>query len=89
MIFATHSGVKICPTASGTLLIDSMAGDATKPLTLRDLAGKTLLEIAAAGEWTLERVVELLSDPSACKSVSDAYGADAYIGSQWIGSTEV
>jgi hypothetical protein len=85
----THSGVKVVPVRDGIAPANGSADHAAQPFILRDLAGATLFEIPPDGKWTLERVLELLNGHRACECVSEAFGADAYIGTQWIGSTEV
>ena len=84
MIDGTPCGVKIARRRDGTI-----AADLTRPLIVRDLVGNSLFEVATDGEWTLERIVQLLGEERACRSVSEAFGADAFIGPEWIGSTEV
>ena len=89
MIYPTRCGVKIVPPIAGRLQADGSAADVIQPLILRNLAGVTLLEIPADGAWTIERVVDLLDSPRACECVTEAFGANAFIGSEWIGGTEV
>lgn len=65
------------------------AGLSEKSLRICHLGGPLLMEVAAESEWTLERVLAILDSARACEVVKDAYGGDAYIGTDWIGSTEL
>jgi hypothetical protein len=85
---ATRCGVKILtPQGVEGKMADAELSD--KPLKLFHLDGTLLMEIAADRHWTVERVKAILDADRACELVSAAYGGDAYIGSGWIGSTEV
>lgn len=63
-----------------------LPGVAAKPLILKTLKGKPLVAIPSpAGGWshnTLQSLSETLTSFT-------AEGADAYIGAEWVGSTEV
>ncbi len=89
MIYPTRCGVKIVPATDGLLTVSADSTDAVPPLILRDLAGSALLEVPADGAWTIERLVGLLGSPRACECVTEAFGADVFIGKEWIGGTEV
>lgn len=89
MIYPTRCGVKIVPARDGLLSVSADTPDLIRPLILRDLAGSPLLEIPADGAWTIERLVDLLDSARACECVTEAFGADAFIGTEWIGGTEV
>ena len=82
----------INPTNSGVKLYFDMAAvpvaDIEQPLFVRDLCGRTLAEIPSNGVWTLDSIVAQLNAPRVREYVSDAGGADAYLGACWIGSTE-
>lgn len=88
MIYPTHSGVKVFLTPED---IEQVGTVASRPplLAIRDLAGKPLLDVATSRAWNLELVLEQLNGEKACACVAEAGGADAYIGTQWIGGTEV
>ncbi|KVD94674.1 hypothetical protein WS63_03265 [Burkholderia stagnalis] len=70
-------------------MADVPPADIEEPLFVRDLCGRTLAEIPSNGAWTLDTLVAQLSEPRVRECVSDAGGADAYLGAFWIGSTEV
>lgn len=89
MIYPTHSGVKVFLTPED---IEQEVGTGTSQppsLVIRDLAGKPLLNVATSRAWNLELVLEQLNGEKASACVVEAGGADAYIGTQWIGGTEV
>lgn len=58
-------------------------GHENEPLTICNLDGDVLATIQPSGSWTHEKLISL--DLS---YVATGYGADALLGSQWIGSTE-
>ncbi len=89
MIYPTRCGVKIVPAKDDLLTVSADSADAVPALILRDLAGSALLEVPADGAWTIERLVGVLDSPRACECVADAFGADVFIGREWIGGTEV
>lgn len=89
MIYPTRCGLKIVPAKDGLLTVSADCTDAVPPLILRDLSGSALLEVPADGAWTIERLVGLLDSPRACECVAEAFGADVFIGKEWIGGTEV
>ncbi|WP_152754256.1 hypothetical protein [Burkholderia cepacia] len=60
-----------------------------KPLNVRNLLGATLVVIPAAGSWTLEQLIAELSVSDVIEKVAEAGGADAYLGTHWVGGTEV
>ncbi|WGS45765.1 hypothetical protein LFL97_23955 [Burkholderia sp. JSH-S8] len=84
MIYVTSAGVKLYFDMG-----DVPPADAEQPLFVRDLCGRTLVEIPSNGAWTLDGLVAQLNEPRVRQCVSDAGGADAYLGAFWIGSTEV
>ncbi|HHV7525716.1 TPA: hypothetical protein ACUNF5_007297 [Burkholderia orbicola] len=63
--------------------------DRVKPLSVRDLSGRCLVEAPATGVWTLDSLIARLGDGDVCEAVTEAYGADVYVGLSWVGSTEV
>ncbi|WP_196494197.1 hypothetical protein [Burkholderia stagnalis] len=84
MIYPTRSGVKLYFD-----MADVPPADIEQPLFVRDLCGRTLAEIPSNGAWTLDSLVAQLNELRVRECVSDAGGADAYLGAFWIGSTEV
>jgi len=58
-----------------------------KPLFVRDLDGNLLFSMTPTQPWTIERLDFITSQ----NLVEDALeeGADAFLGDEWIGSTEV
>lgn len=85
---ATRCGVKILKSQR---IEEKMAAVelSDMPLKLFHLDGTLLMEIAADRDWTVERVNAILDGERACELVSEAFGGDAYIGTKWIGSTEL
>jgi hypothetical protein len=80
MLYSTQSGVKLYKLVPADLV--------AKPFQLRHLDGKVLMDVQANGEWTIQRLNDLLNNQNTCYLVSEAFGADAYIGTRCIGSTE-
>lgn len=58
-------------------------GYENEPLIIRDLDGHVLTTINPTGPWTHDKLASL--DLS---HVNLLYGADAFLGDQWVGSTE-
>lgn len=83
MIYGTNSGVKVFDLTSVPDV------DRMKPLFVRDLSGRCLVEIPVTGAWTLDSLIVRLSDGDVCEAVTEAYGADVYVGLSWVGGTEV
>lgn len=63
---------------------DILSGHETKPFILRDLDGCVLLRFPAGRPWTVALLDELIGRLGEYLR----NGADAYLGDQWIGSTE-
>lgn len=80
MLYSTQCGVKLYQLDPADLV--------AKPFQLRHLNGTVLMDIQADGEWTAERLHALLNSQHACDMVNEAFGADAYVGTRCIGSTE-
>jgi len=80
MLYSTQSGVKLYKLVPADLVAE--------PFQLRHLNGKVLMNIQAAGQWTTARLHALLNSQRVCDLVSEAFGADAYVGTRCIGSTE-
>ncbi len=83
MFYGTNSGVKVFE------LDDVPQSEVDKPLDVRNLLGETLVVIPAVGSWTLKHLIAKLSASDVIDRVAEAGGADAYLGSHWVGSTEV
>lgn len=66
---------------------DILAGHESDPFEIRSLQGKVLISIPATTPWTHEGLVEAVSQHR--DLIDDAFGADYYLGTQWVGSTEV
>lgn len=63
-----------------------LPGVAARPLVIKSLQGKHLLAFPApAGGWTHHRLCDL----GQRIETLTADGADAYVGGEWVGSTEV
>ncbi|HDR9764288.1 TPA: hypothetical protein QDC44_008580 [Burkholderia cepacia ATCC 25416] len=58
-------------------------------LEVRDLQGEMLVHVSPTGEWTLDKLVAELNTPGVVCKVAEAGGADAYLGSHWVGGSEV
>lgn len=88
MIYPTHSGVKVFLAPED---IEKAGTGASQSLSLaiRDLSGRPLLDVATSRAWNIALVLEQLNREKVRDCVAEAGGADAYIGTQWIGGTEV
>jgi hypothetical protein len=69
--------------------VDLLAGNEREPLFLRALAGQATLRIDPAPTWTHESLNAALNRDDAKAFESRHFGADAFFGGQWIGSSEV
>ncbi|MDD1493973.1 MULTISPECIES: hypothetical protein [Burkholderia] len=83
MFYGTTSGVKVFDLAG------LPEADLAEPLSVRDLCGRALVEFPSIDAWTLDGVIARLSDVQVREIVLEAGGADAFLGSSWIGGTEV
>ncbi|CAB3753985.1 hypothetical protein [Paraburkholderia humisilvae] len=68
---------------------DESALYVSMPLTLRDLSGRFECRIARPMQWSPEKLLCALSTPVAQAFCKHHFGADAYLGHECIGSTEV
>lgn len=68
---------------------DLLTGNETCPLILRDLCRRANLTIQSVQPWTHERLYETVREARVTEFVSEHHGADAFLGRQWIGSTEI
>lgn len=66
---------------------DLLSGREFDALELRTLTGQVLTRIDAQGPWTHDKLVAAVEANRTL--IDDAYGADYYLGEQWVGSTEV
>lgn len=60
-----------------------------EPLFLRDLAGQATLRIDPAAAWTHDSLEAAVKREDVKSFAKEHFGADAYLGGQWIGSSEV
>lgn len=61
-----------------------LKGNTMKTLYIRSLSGEILKEFNPTSPWTHESLINL--DLENIPGIE--YGADAYLGNEWIGSTE-
>lgn len=66
---------------------DILDGHEHSDLVIKNLQGDILLILAASEPWTHEKLIALELGQMIGQGLSD--GADAYLGDNWIGSTEV
>jgi 5'-deoxynucleotidase len=66
---------------------DLIAGHANEALELRSLTGRKLASIPVTECWTHERLVAAIDANR--HVVDEDGGADYYLGSQFVGSTEI
>ncbi|SEJ37607.1 5'-deoxynucleotidase [Azotobacter beijerinckii] len=62
-------------------------GHEQAPLVIKTMEGDELLRLAPTQPWTHERLVSLPLQELLGEALEG--GADAYLGEQWVGSTEV
>jgi hypothetical protein len=75
------------PTRAGER--DLLAGNEHEPLLLRDLSHTNVLRIDPTGKWSHKTLVAVLKRADVLTFVHENFGADAYLGGQWIGGSEV
>ncbi|CAB3740225.1 hypothetical protein LMG22037_06372 [Paraburkholderia phenoliruptrix] len=68
---------------------DLLPGNEREPLFLRSLAGQVTLRIDPTTPWTHESLVAAVESEAAKAFASEHFGADAYLGGLWVGSSEV
>lgn len=69
---------------------DILAGHQLEPLTIQDLdRTKVLLRVLPSGPWTHEALEETGRGIEQMLPQEVAEGVDAFLGTQWVGSTEV
>lgn len=62
-------------------------GHERAPLVIKTMEGEELLRLAPIQPWTHERLIGLPLQDLLGEALER--GADAYLGEQWVGSTEV
>jgi len=75
--------------SDGTLEPCLLAGYRTAPLIIRTLEGERIAEILPSSPWTHEKLLELGPGLEVMFSEQIKKGVDAYLGKQWVGSTEI
>jgi hypothetical protein len=68
---------------------DLLVGNEAEPLFLRDLSGRKTLRVDAAPRWSHETLDAVVLRADVVEFVKSNYGADAFLGGQWIGSSEI
>ncbi|MFL9876729.1 hypothetical protein [Paraburkholderia megapolitana] len=68
---------------------DLLAGWEHEPLFLRDLAGHSTLRIDPEPMWSHDSLEAAISRADVQQFVKVNFGADAFLGGRWIGSSEV
>ncbi|ENG0264647.1 MULTISPECIES: hypothetical protein [Burkholderia cepacia complex] len=68
---------------------DLLAGNEREPLFLRALGGQATLRIAPASAWMHDALDAAAEREDVIAFVKDNFGADAFLGGRWIGSSEV
>ena len=68
---------------------DLLLGNEREPLFLRDLAGQVTLRIDPPTAWTHESLTAAVESEVAKEFAAEHFGADAYLGGLWVGSSEV
>lgn len=69
---------------------DILSGHQMKPLTIMDLdRSQVLLRVLPPGPWTHEALVKVGDGITQVLAQEGENGVEAFLGSQWVGSTEV
>lgn len=69
---------------------DILQGVQLQPLLIRSIdSSQVLLRVLPSGPWTHEALVETGRGIEQMLSADIERGVNAYLGSQWVGSTEV
>ncbi|CAG9235620.1 conserved hypothetical protein [Paraburkholderia tropica] len=68
---------------------DLLAGNEREPLFLRALGGQATLRIDPAPTWTHEELDAAAGRVDVMAFATEHFGADAFLGGRWIGSSEV
>jgi len=73
----------------GTQERDLLTGRRLAPLVIRSLEGEKIAEVLPSGPWTHDTLTGLVPGLEAMFADQLKQGADAYLGGQWVGGTEV
>lgn len=73
----------------GSLEPDLLAGHRLAPLRIVTLDGVPITQVLPESPWTHGRLTDLVPGLLTMFGAQLEQGADAYLGSQWVGSTEV
>ncbi|MCA8143576.1 hypothetical protein [Burkholderia multivorans] len=68
---------------------DLLTGNEREPLFIRALGGQATLRIAPAQAWTHYALDAVAEREDVIAFVKVNFGADAFLGRRWIGSSEV
>ncbi|QSL63980.1 hypothetical protein G0D86_29790 (plasmid) [Burkholderia multivorans] len=68
---------------------DLLTGNEREPLFLRALGGQATLRIVPASPWTHDALDAAAEREDVIAFVEENFGADAFLGGRWIGSSEV
>lgn len=68
---------------------DLLAGNERETLVVRDLAGRHWLSIEPLPEWSHDTLESIASRADVVEFVVKHFGADAFLGGRWVGSSEV
>lgn len=88
-VYASRSGIKLIAKAAKAGETDLLAGNERAVFLLKELSGAVLAEVAPQDAWTHEALFALVDSMVTIQHVAQSGGADAYLGSVWIGGTEV
>lgn len=66
-----------------------LTGRRLAPLTIYTLEGEQIAEIVPSDPWTHDKLTDLGAELGVMFFEQFKHGADAYIGGQWVGGTEV
>ena len=89
LVHVSRSGIKLIAQAARAGERDLLTGNEQAAFLLKDLSGTVLAEIAPRDPWTHEALFALIDRAEIVRTVAQRGGADAYLGTVWIGGTEV
>ena len=75
--------------ADGSLEPCLLNGRRLSPLVIRTMEGDEIAQVLPSGPWTHDALMALVPGLEAMYGAQLREGADAYLGDQWVGSTEV
>ncbi len=87
--YCSRSGIKMIAQSVTAAEPDMLVGNERAAFVLKDLCGAVLVVIAPRDAWTHMSLQELVDSAEITARVAQSGGADAYLGSVWIGGTEV